>query len=100
MYFGVGAIAPDTGYVVPVQTYPVKPNEVVQVYSKPKYYVAFGNFEPGTIIDPMMLGNVLSVDFYGSDGHEATFTLDDRNDYVPDDDVRSSGIHWIVGQQS
>lgn len=93
-------MVPNRGEVVPVQTYPAKPGLVAEVYSKPKYYVGFGNYQPGSIVDPMILGNILSVDFYGSNGHEATFTLNDRNDYVPDDEVRSSGIHWRVGQQS
>ena len=99
MYFGVGAMALDRGEVVPVQTYPAKPGLVAEVHSKPKYCIAFGNYQPGSIVNPRELGNVLSVDFDGSRGHEATFTLNDNNDYNAESDVDRNGIRWSVGSQ-
>lgn len=84
------------GEVVPVQTYQARPNVVAQIYARPQYYVAFGSFEPGTIINPIELGRVLSIDFTGCDGRSATFILDDRNDYIADPDMDRSGIRWSV----
>ena len=58
MYFGAGARDPNTDAVVPVQTYLAKPNTVSQLFPKVKYYVAWGAYEPGSIIDLNELGNV------------------------------------------
>ncbi|KAJ4122798.1 hypothetical protein NW768_010243 [Fusarium equiseti] len=98
IYFGVGAKAPD-GEVVPVQTYPARPQVYAHVFSKPKYYIALGNYEPGSIVDATTLGEVLLVDFYGSPGHNATFTLNESNGYNAADNVNASGIKWRVGEK-
>lgn len=60
LYFGAGAVDPDSGKVIPVQTYPAKPNVVSQLFPKVKYYIAWGSYQPGSIIDLSELGNVRS----------------------------------------
>ncbi|KAK4185481.1 hypothetical protein QBC35DRAFT_516875 [Podospora australis] len=84
-YFGIGAKDPSTDEVVPVQTYPAKPAEVSQLFPKPKYYIASGSNQPGSIIETMKIGN------------EATFTLDSKGQYVPGKMVTGSGIIWSFG---
>lgn len=58
IYFGAGARDPVSGRVIPVQTYLAKPNTLGQLFPKVKYYVDFGSYEPGSIIDLNELGNV------------------------------------------
>ena len=41
-----------------MQTYLAKPNTLGQLFPKVKYYVDFGSYEPGSIIDLNELGNV------------------------------------------
>lgn len=96
MYFGIGAKNPK-GDIIPVQTYRAQPGIVAQVFPKVKYYIAFGEFVPGTVVDLSSLGDVLSIDFTGSVDHSATFTLDSTNNYVPDPNVIAHGIKWEVG---
>jgi hypothetical protein len=98
IYFGAGAKDPNTGDVIPVQTYLAKPNTLSQLFPKIKYYIAFGNYEPGAIVDLVELGNVLLVDFTTADNREATFTLNSHNEYEPDKKVRDAGIKWSFGQ--
>ena len=80
-----------------MQTYPAKPGLFAEVHSKPKYCIAFGNYQPSPIVNPNELGNVLYIDFEGSNGFEATFTLNDRNDYNAEFDVDRNGIRWSMG---
>ncbi|KAI8221908.1 hypothetical protein K4K54_007333 [Colletotrichum sp. SAR 10_86] len=96
MYFGVGAKVPGTDAIIPIQTYEAQPGVVAQIFPKVKYYIAFGHYEPGTIVDMSQLGDVLSIDFTGSADHNATFTLDSQNDYIPDKAVTEHGIKWVV----
>lgn len=97
MYFGVGAKVPGSDAIIPVQTYRAQPGIVAQVFPKVKYYVGFGAYEPGTVVDLVSLGDVLEIDFTGLAAHSATFTLDDKYSYIPDDDVEKQGIKWKVG---
>ncbi|KAF7536254.1 hypothetical protein G7054_g4668 [Neopestalotiopsis clavispora] len=81
IFFGVGARDPETGEVVPIQTYRAQPNFSAVLYPVVKYYIAFGNYEPGTIVNKAELGRVLSLDFTGISLNDVTFTLNDRNGY-------------------
>ncbi|EWZ79063.1 hypothetical protein FOWG_16781 [Fusarium oxysporum f. sp. lycopersici MN25] len=94
LYFGAGAVDPDSGKVILVQTYPAKPNVVSQLFPKVKYYIAWGSYQPGSIIDLSELGNVLQVDFSTASSKDASFTLTANNSYTPDISVGQAGIKW------
>ncbi|KAF5966208.1 hypothetical protein FBULB1_11754 [Fusarium bulbicola] len=96
IYFGVGAKDPKSGEIIPIQTYRARPNVVSQIFPRVKYYIAFGNYEPGSIIAMNQLGNVLEVDFTTAVPNMCTFTLDATNNYVPDAGIVNSGIKWRV----
>ncbi|KAM0228904.1 hypothetical protein ACHAPO_010428 [Fusarium lateritium] len=97
MYFGVGARVPSTGEIIPVQTYKTRPQNITQVFPKVKYHIAFGDYEPESIIKLMTLGNVHTVDFTGCQAHSATFTLNDQNYFIADSEVNASDIRWSFG---
>ncbi|RBR26458.1 uncharacterized protein FIESC28_00752 [Fusarium coffeatum] len=96
MYFGVGAKIPSTGEIIPVQTYKTIPDVIAQVYPRARYYVAFGDYQPGSIVERRALGYVLSIDFSGCEEHNATFILDDEHDYIADPVMYKSNIVWSV----
>ncbi|KAF5687278.1 hypothetical protein FCIRC_2407 [Fusarium circinatum] len=95
-YFGVGAQDPRSGKIIPVQTYRAKPNVVSEIFPRSKYCIAFGDYEPGSVVNMNQLGNVLEVDFTNAVSNSCTFTLDASNNYVPDANLNNSGIHWRV----
>ncbi|KAF5622967.1 hypothetical protein F52700_10279 [Fusarium sp. NRRL 52700] len=95
-YFGVGARNPESGDIIPIQTYRTKPNALSQVFPRSKYYIAFGNYEPGSIVNMNELGNVLEVDFTTAVRNSCSFTLDANNNYVPDGNLDNYGIKWRV----
>ncbi|KAF5543898.1 hypothetical protein FMEXI_6832 [Fusarium mexicanum] len=95
-YFGVGARDPRGGDIIPIQTYRARPNVVSEIFPRSKYYIAFGNYEPGSIVNMNQLGNVLEVDFTNAVSHSCTFTLDASNNYVPEPNINNYGIHWRV----
>ncbi|KAL3600123.1 hypothetical protein FPOAC2_04354 [Fusarium poae] len=97
MYFGVGAKVPSTGEIIPVQTYKAMSQLTVHVFPQIKYYVAYGNYQPGSIVNLMTLARVLTVDFTGCKDHSATFTLNEDNFFIPDREVQASDITWSVG---
>jgi hypothetical protein len=96
IYFGVGAKDPKSGDIIPIQSYRARPNVVSQIFPRVKYYIAFGNYEPGSIIAMNQLGNVLEVDFTTAVPNSCTFTLDSTNSYVPDANIVNSGIKWKI----
>ncbi|WXC58551.1 hypothetical protein SNK03_004452 [Fusarium graminearum] len=96
LYFGVGAKDLNTGRVVPVHTYQARPGTVAQVFPKVKYHIAFGDYQPGSIVDLIMLGRVLTIDFTGCIARSATFILNEENMFIPDSKVQNSDITWRV----
>ncbi|KAM0387152.1 hypothetical protein FCULG_00012249 [Fusarium culmorum] len=96
LYFGVGAKDLSTGRVVPVQTYQARPGTVAQVFPKVKYHIAFGDYQPGSIVDLITLGRVLTIDFTGCKARSATFILNQENMFVPDPKVQNGDITWRV----
>lgn len=119
IYFGAGARDPNTNAVVPVQTYRARPNTLSQLFPTVKYYIAWGSYEPGSIISLNELGNVsvpmpsilrarieptltlglkvLMVDFTSADVKNATFTLNSKNEYDADPSVEQNGIKTSWG---
>ncbi|KAK1505892.1 uncharacterized protein CCOS01_16582 [Colletotrichum costaricense] len=97
IYIGCGAPDPKTGEVIPIQTWLAQPGVTSQIFPKVIYYIAFGNFEPGVVVDRNTIGQVLKVDFSGAAIPNATFTLTNNGTYVPDDKVESNGVHWSFG---
>uniref|UniRef100_A0A4E9DPR1 Uncharacterized protein n=1 Tax=Gibberella zeae TaxID=5518 RepID=A0A4E9DPR1_GIBZA len=96
LYFGVGAKDISTGRVVPVQTYQARPGTVAQVFPKIKYHIAFGDYQPGSIVDLITLGRVLTIDFTGCKARSATFILNEENMFIPDPKVQNGDITWRV----
>ncbi|CAF3488608.1 unnamed protein product [Fusarium graminearum] len=96
LYFGVGAKDLSTGRVVPVQTYHARPGNVALVFPKVTYHTAFGNYQPGSIVDLITLGRVLTIDFTGCKACSATFILNQENMFVPDPKVQNGDITWRV----
>ncbi|KAK1995815.1 hypothetical protein LX36DRAFT_659223 [Colletotrichum falcatum] len=94
IYFGIGAKDPKSGDIIPIQSYRAQPNVISQIFPRIKYYVAFGHYEPGTIVSMAELGQVLEIDFTGAPGHNALFTLDTNNNYEADPKVNQTGIKW------
>ncbi|KAK1523114.1 hypothetical protein CPAR01_13967 [Colletotrichum paranaense] len=97
IYIGCGAQDPKTGEVIPIQTWLAQPGVTSQIFPRVIYYIAFGNFEPGVVVDRNTIGQVLKVDFSGAAIPNATFTLTNNGTYVPDDKVESNGVHWSFG---
>lgn len=83
--------------MIPIQTWLAQPGVTSQIFPKVIYYIAFGNFEPGVVVDRNTIGQVLKVDFSGAAIPNATFTLTNNGTYEPDDKVESNGVHWSFG---
>ncbi|KAK2026630.1 hypothetical protein LX32DRAFT_565831 [Colletotrichum zoysiae] len=94
IYLGVGAKDPKTGEVIPIQTYKAQPNITAVLYPVVKYYIAFGNYTPGTVVKMSEMGRVLSVDFTGISLNDVTFTLNDHNDYILDPAQEGKGLKY------
>jgi hypothetical protein len=99
IYIGIGAKDPKSGNVVPIQTYIAKGGMNQQLFPKAVYYVCYGDYEPGTIVDRMGVGQVLTVDFTDASLKDAKFTLNNSGSYV-DGNVENSGIVWTQGPLS
>ncbi|KAH7232872.1 hypothetical protein BKA59DRAFT_313137 [Fusarium tricinctum] len=97
-YVGTGARDPSSpDSVIPLQTWVAEPGLNTQVYPKPKYYICTGEYQPGMVIDPSLLANVLTVDFTSAIVPQAVFTLSNNGTYVPDSNVQVNGIKWSYG---
>lgn len=96
IYIGIGAKDPKTGNVVPIQTYVAKGGMNQQLFPKAIYYVCYGDYEPGTIVDRQGVGQVLTVDFTDASLKDAKFTLNNSGVYV-DGNVENSGIVFTQG---
>ncbi|KAG5655637.1 hypothetical protein KAF25_009136 [Fusarium avenaceum] len=97
-YVGVGARDPSSSdSVIPLQTWVAEPGLNTQVYPKPKYYICTGEYQPGMVIDPSLLANVLTVDFTNAVVPQAQFTLTNNGTYVPDSQVEVDGVKWSYG---
>ncbi|KAK4163755.1 hypothetical protein QBC43DRAFT_354211 [Cladorrhinum sp. PSN259] len=97
IYFGAGVKDPNSSKVIPVQTYSAKPSMVSHVVFNPKYYIAFGDYRPGTIIDMKELGPVLEVDFSRNETRkDASFTLNASRQYSADPSM-GKDVKWNFG---
>ncbi|KAH6952173.1 hypothetical protein DER45DRAFT_618886 [Fusarium avenaceum] len=97
-YVGVGARDPSSpDSVIPLQTWVAEPGLNTQVYPKPKCYICTGEYQPGMVIDPSLLANVLTVDFTSAMVPQAQFTLTNNGTYVPDSQVEVDGVKWSYG---
>ncbi|EHK22034.1 uncharacterized protein TRIVIDRAFT_91371 [Trichoderma virens Gv29-8] len=94
IYLGVGATDPKTKTVIPIQTYKAQPNVTTVLYPVVKYYVAFGHYEPGTVVKKTEMGKVLILDFTGISLNDVTFTLNDHNEYIIDPALAESNLVW------
>ncbi len=72
-YVGIG-MSGAGGFVVPSQ-----PNMKVIFKPKPTYYLVFGNFTQGQVVDVAQLTNPCEVMFYGTT--EKTMTLNSNNNW-------------------
>lgn len=99
IYIGCGARDPHSpSDIIPVQTYIAEPGLNSQLFPKVKYYICFGEYQPGMVVDRSTLGNVLSVDFTGCTIPTAAFTLNSSGSYEADPSVDASGIKWSFGK--
>lgn len=99
IYIGCGAPATD-GSVIPIQTYKAKPGLTTELFPKSKYYVDFGDYQPGTAVQRVEIGDVLQVDFTGATIPTATFTLNSHGAYDADPSVKTNGVNWYFGRLS
>ncbi|EXF77488.1 hypothetical protein CFIO01_05683 [Colletotrichum fioriniae PJ7] len=97
IYVGCGASDPISGEVIPIQTWLAQPGLISQIFPRPRYYIAFGSYSPGAIVDKQAMGQVLMIDFTGAAIPSATFTLTNDGTYQPDDQVASNGVKWSFG---
>jgi hypothetical protein len=71
---GFGATDPHTGQVIPVATIPAIPGTDFFFEPKNSYYIAAGNWAPGTVVNVASLSTTLTVDFTQISMHDAIFT--------------------------
>ena len=81
-----------------MQTYIAEPGLNSQLFPKVKYYICFGEYQPGMVVDRTTLGNVLSIDFTGCTIPNASFTLNSNGAYEADPAVGAAGIKWNFGK--
>ncbi|KAB5583395.1 hypothetical protein GE09DRAFT_300493 [Coniochaeta sp. 2T2.1] len=99
IYIGCGARDPKSPQsIIPVQTYIAEPGLNSQLFPKVKYYICFGEYQPGMVVDRTTLGNVLSVDFTGCTIPNASFTLNSNGAYEANPAVEQAGIKWAFGK--
>ncbi|EKJ72055.1 hypothetical protein FPSE_07797 [Fusarium pseudograminearum CS3096] len=94
IYLGVGATDPTNGAVIPIQTYRARPNVTTVLYPVVKYYICYGHFEPGSVVQKAEMGRYLSLDFTGASVNDVTFALDEHNDYQIDPSLAGSNLQW------
>jgi hypothetical protein len=81
-FAGLGAEDPtDSSNIVPVATFPVKPDLQYTVAPVTKYYVSTGSYEQGEIIDVTTLGEIATIDFTGINYTTATVVHNDDGTY-------------------
>jgi hypothetical protein len=98
IYIGCGARDPkNPDSIIPIQTYIAEPGLNSQLFPRAKFYVCFGEYQPGMVVDRVSLGNVLLVDFTGSTIPSATFTLNNSGAYDADASVTKNGVNWSFG---
>lgn len=83
--------------MIPIQTYIATPGTNSQLFPKVRYYVCFGEYQPGMVVDRNMIGKVLQVDFTGASINDAVFTLSNNGAYEPDPSVKANGVKWSFG---
>ncbi|OHE90523.1 hypothetical protein CORC01_14175 [Colletotrichum orchidophilum] len=70
--------------------------EPSQTSSRPKYFIAFCQLEPGVAVDRSTIGRVLEVDTTGAAIRNATFILANNGTYEPDEQVEPNGVKWNI----
>lgn len=82
-FLGLGAADPsDPTNIVPVATFPAQPGVQYFIYPVTKYYIAWGTYVPGEIIDVKSLGDVQEIDFTGKPYKAAKIVHNDDGTYT------------------
>ncbi|KXJ93586.1 hypothetical protein Micbo1qcDRAFT_174625 [Microdochium bolleyi] len=93
-YVGVGARDPSSGEVNPIMVFKAQPNIQAQLFPRPKFIIAMGNYGAGSAVRMDTLGRVLTVDFEGATGDSANFSLGPDYSFSADGNVAEAGVHW------
>jgi len=67
-YIGVGTVDPNSGKVIPLQTFKAVPSLGSRFYPKLTYYVTVGNYEPGQFVDKKDVGKMMKIDYQFAQG--------------------------------
>lgn len=81
IFIGMGARDPKQGGITPVATVPADPNSDFYFQPIVKYYIGWGDFEPGTVVNIAEIGPVLTVDFTQLTVNNVVYTQDSSNNY-------------------
>lgn len=80
--------------MIPIQTNKAEPNFTTVFYPQPRYYICYGNFEPGSVVKKFEMGRVLCLDFTGTSLKDVAFTLDEHYEYQIDPAMVESSFLW------
>lgn len=76
-WIGLGAQDPnDPTNIIPVATVPAKPNVKTYFAPRTRYYISYGSYNPGEIIDTTTVPDPVRIDFTGK---AATLAKVDHN---------------------
>ena len=66
----------------PVAAIPIQPNSAITFTPLPKYYLSFGSFVEGTVVDVATMVNSIELDYGGLGVFNLNYTLDARNNWT------------------
>lgn len=69
IFIGVGGADPNTGKVVPLQTWAAEPSLTSELFPKVTYYLGTGTYTPGQFVDKKDIGKYLKIDFETASGN-------------------------------
>ncbi|KAH7383751.1 hypothetical protein BKA66DRAFT_608867 [Pyrenochaeta sp. MPI-SDFR-AT-0127] len=73
LFIGLGAQDPeDSSNIVPIAVVEASPTSQTFFHPRATYYIAWGSFQPGQIIEPEMIARPARIDFTGKNSFSAT----------------------------
>ncbi|KAF7552104.1 hypothetical protein G7Z17_g4546 [Cylindrodendrum hubeiense] len=81
--------------IVPISTFVAEPSTSTTIVPSRKFFVAFGDYKPGTVVNTTILGKVLVVDFSAAAVPQITFTYNTDGTYSSDPSDDGNGVQWF-----
>jgi hypothetical protein len=90
------------GNVVPVASVPVSPGITYNMFPVVKFYVSYGSFVEGQILDVEELGPTLEVDFTQAEYNTVTYIHNNLDEYqqVPPSEARSIKLKSMAAKKA